>query len=108
MGKALLAYASPKAALTWASTFSDREAPAGAAPASSTRRPALGSWIATALVVLGAAGTLVWGTMRAPAPLTIETPSQMTTRPAMRPRIVIPAEAVSGARAVERTPRPRR
>ncbi len=30
MGKALLAYASPKATLTWASTFSDREAPAGA------------------------------------------------------------------------------
>ena len=29
MGKALLAYASPKAVLTWASTFSDREAPAG-------------------------------------------------------------------------------
>ena len=28
MGKALLAYASPKAALTWASTFSDWEAPA--------------------------------------------------------------------------------
>jgi len=108
LGKALLAHASPKAVLTWASTFSDREAPVGATPASPARRLAPGRWIATALVVLGAAGTLVWGTMRAPAPLTIETPSQMTTRPAMRPRIVIPAEAVSGARAVERTPRPRR
>ena len=56
MGKALLAYASPKAALTWASTFSDREAPAGTAPASSTRPAAFGRWIATALVVLGPRG----------------------------------------------------
>ena len=108
MGKALLAYASPKAALTWASTFSDREASAGAAPASSTRRRRFGRWIAAALVVLGAAGAIAWGTLRAPAPLTIETPPQMTTPPAMRPRIVIPAEAVSGARVVERRPRPHR
>ena len=95
MGKALLAYASPKAVLTWASAFSDREAPARATPAPSTRRQAVGRWLATALVALGAAGTIVWGTMRAPVARAIETPAQVTTQPAMRPamrRIVIPAE----------------
>jgi serine/threonine-protein kinase len=108
MGKALLAHASPKAALTWASTFSDREAPAAATPASSTRRPLLGRWISTALVVLGAAGTIVWGTMRAPAPLTIETPPQVTTRAPIRQavrRVVIPAETPRARRAIRRAPR---
>ena len=99
MGKALLAHASPKAALTWTSTFSDWEVPAAATPAPSTRWRTLARWITTALVALGAAGTIAWGTMRAPVPLVIETPPEMTIqaaiRPAVRPtrrRLVIPPE----------------
>jgi serine/threonine-protein kinase len=95
LGKALLPYASPQAALTWASTFSDREVPTRATPSTSRWRQVFGRWIGTALVALGAAGMIVWGTMRAPAPLTIETPAEVTTAPIVRQamrRIVIPAE----------------
>jgi serine/threonine-protein kinase len=104
MGKALLAYASPKAALTWTSTFSDREAPAVVTAASSARRPAIGHWLAAALVVLASAGTLVWGTMRAPAARTIETSQPPTTQSAMRPmrRIVIPTETPRALRGGDR------
>jgi hypothetical protein len=95
LGKALLQYASPKAVLTWASTFSDREAPAPVAPPASTRPGVFGRWIGTALVALGAAGTLAWGMTRAPAPLTIDTPAEIATRPTIQRtvhRIVIPPE----------------
>jgi serine/threonine-protein kinase len=116
-GKALLPYASPKAALTWASTFSDREVPASATPPSSTStwRRVFGRWIGTALMAICAAGTIVWGTMRAPAPLTIETTADVTqpaVRTTLRPaprRIVIPPES-AGLRRVHprnRLPSPR-
>jgi serine/threonine-protein kinase len=64
LGKALLAYASPKAALTWASTFGDGEA-SGATPATPVRRRSWAPWIALALVALGAAGAIAWWMLRA-------------------------------------------
>jgi len=90
MGKELLAFASPKAALTWASTFS--ETSDAIPPLPIPRRSFFARWIAIALVaVLGAGGALAWGTLRAPAPLTIEmTPTEATQL--LPRRIVIPAE----------------
>jgi serine/threonine protein kinase len=64
LGKALLAFASPKAALTWASTFSDAE-PAEAMPALPVPRRSFTSWIVTALGVLRAAAARAWRTLRA-------------------------------------------
>jgi eukaryotic-like serine/threonine-protein kinase len=64
MGNALLAHASPNAALTWASTFSDWEA-SGATRVPSTRRRSLAGWIVAALAALGAAGAIAWWTLRA-------------------------------------------
>jgi len=60
MGQALLAFASPKAALTWASTFSDGAAP-DTIPTPSIPRRSLASWIVVVLAVLAAAGAIVWG-----------------------------------------------
>jgi serine/threonine-protein kinase len=70
LGKALLAYASPKAALTWASTFSDWEA-SSATPATPIRRLSLARarWIVAALVALGAAGAIAWWMLRGALPL---------------------------------------
>jgi serine/threonine protein kinase len=59
MGKALLAFASPKAALTWASTFSDAEG-SEEAPAPSMSRRSRARWITAAMVMLGAAASLAW------------------------------------------------
>ena len=59
MGKALLAFASPKAALTWASTFSDDEA-SYLTPAPSVLRRSLAPWIIAALAVLGATAAIGW------------------------------------------------
>ena len=77
MGKALLAFASPKAVLTYARSFDDAEMSA-VIPALPTPRRPLWRWIAAALaaVALGAAaGAVAWDTFRAPAPQTIETPA---------------------------------
>jgi serine/threonine-protein kinase len=93
MGKALLAFASPKAALTWASTFSDAEASfEKPAPPPSLLRRWFSSWIvaAAALVVLAAGAIASWA-LRAPAPRMIETPPALTTETTTR-RMVIPAE----------------
>jgi eukaryotic-like serine/threonine-protein kinase len=90
MGKALLAFASPKAALTWTRTFSDGEA-SEASPALPTPRRSFAIWLAASLAVLGAAGAIAWSTLRAPAPHTIETPPAVKTQTTTR-RIVIPTE----------------
>jgi serine/threonine-protein kinase len=61
MGKALLAFASPKAALTWTSTFDDGEN-AATIPSASTSGPwrAVTRWIAAAAVILAAAAAIAW------------------------------------------------
>src|SRR4029077_16218297 len=59
LGKALLAYASPNAALTWASTFDDGEVSA-VIPALPPERPSFMRWVAAALAVLGAAAAIAW------------------------------------------------
>jgi len=91
MGKELLAFASPKAALTWASTFSETSdvIPALSMP----RRSFFARWMAAALVavVLAATGAIAWGTLRAPAPMTIDAPAPETTQTTGR-RSVIPPE----------------
>ena len=77
MGKALLAFASPKAVLTYARSFDDAEMSA-VIPALPTPRRPLWRWIAAALAALAlgaAAGAVAWDTLRAPAPQTIETPA---------------------------------
>ena len=58
MGKDLLAFASPKAALTWASTFDDGEA-SGVIRALPSRRRFWTGWLVAAAVALAAAA-LVW------------------------------------------------
>jgi serine/threonine-protein kinase len=60
MGEALLAFASPKAALTWASTFSGAEA-SGATPTPSTPRRSRVTWVVVALAVLAAAAAIALG-----------------------------------------------
>jgi serine/threonine-protein kinase len=97
MGKALLAFASPKAALTWASTFSEGEA-SGPIPPLSIPRRSLAGWIAAALVVLLTAGVMAAWALRAPAPRTIDTPPPLT---APRPR----APTMGGDRDSERSTR---
>jgi serine/threonine-protein kinase len=79
MGKELLAFASPKAALTWASTFSEPEAP-DAMPALSPPRRSFARWIVAALLVLvlGAAGAIAWWTLRAP-PATPDRDGELVT-----------------------------
>src|SRR5436190_10676492 len=63
LGKALLPFASPKAALTWANTFSDGPVPGVIPPLPAARR-LLKRWIVIALPLLGAAGALVWWMLR--------------------------------------------
>jgi hypothetical protein len=62
MGKALLPFASPKAALTWASTFDER--PIAPPPA----RPPVARWLAAsfALALLGVAGAVAGALLRVP------------------------------------------
>jgi serine/threonine protein kinase len=62
-GKELLAFASPKAALTWASTFDEAEASA-VIPALPPPRRALTIWIVAAVATLGAVATAVWLALR--------------------------------------------
>jgi serine/threonine protein kinase len=57
LGKELLAFASPKTALTWARTFGDGDV-AAAVPAPAIRRRVFARWIVAALVALAAAGTI--------------------------------------------------
>jgi serine/threonine protein kinase len=59
LGKALLAFASPKAALTWASTFSDAPA-VGTVPALSRARRLVKRWIIGAALALSAAAIGWW------------------------------------------------
>jgi len=59
MGKDLLAFASPKAALTWASTFDDSNA-SGVIPARPSRRRFWTGWLVAAAVALAAAAAIVW------------------------------------------------
>ncbi len=59
LGQALLAFASPKAALTWASTFSDGPA-VGTAPALSRARRLVTRWIIGAALALSAAAIGWW------------------------------------------------
>lgn len=93
MGKELLAFASPKAALTWASTFNEAS---DAIPPLSIPPRSFARWIvAAAVAVLVAAGGIVWSMPRAPVPLTIETPPAETTQIAKR-RIVIPGLPPTG------------
>jgi serine/threonine protein kinase len=92
MGRELLAFASPKAALTWASTFNEASE---AIPPLAPPRRSFTRWIVAALaaVVLSAAGAITWGTLRAPSPLTIETPPVETAHTTLtKRRIVIPAK----------------
>jgi serine/threonine-protein kinase len=60
MGEALLAFASPKAVLTWASTFGGVET-SSAAPTPSIRRRSRGTWIVVALALLAAAAAVALG-----------------------------------------------
>jgi serine/threonine-protein kinase len=62
MGMALLAFASPKAALTWAGTFTAAQA-SGAMPPVSTPRRSLARWMVVALVGLGAAAAIAWAVL---------------------------------------------
>ena len=62
----LVAFASPKVALTWASTFAEAS---DATPAPSISRRFLTTWIVAALAVLTAVGAMAWWTLRAPAPI---------------------------------------
>jgi serine/threonine-protein kinase len=92
MGKELLAFATPKAALTWASTFSDAEAFTQVPARAIARRPVT-RWIAAALAALAATAAIALGMARAPAPRTIDAPSPVTSGTLMR-RIVIPPETL--------------
>jgi len=67
MGKALLPFASPKAALTWASTFDEREIAAVIPPLPPPRPPVV-RWLAAslALALLGIAGAIAGALLRAP------------------------------------------
>jgi serine/threonine-protein kinase len=59
LGKALLPFASPRAALTWANTFSD-EGAVGATSVPALSRHRVARWIVAAFVALGAAGAIAW------------------------------------------------
>jgi len=79
MGKQLLAFATPKAALTWASTFSDA-GPLGATPPPARARRAVATWIVAATVALSAAGAVAWRALHTPAPRAIAAPAATTPR----------------------------
>jgi len=64
LGKALLPFASPRAALTWGNTFSDAPLPGVTAPLPARRR-LFARWIAVALAVLAPAATAIgWWLLR--------------------------------------------
>jgi len=63
LGQALLSFASPKAALTWANTFSDTPLPGVIPPLPAAPR-LVNRWIVGALPLLAAAGALVWWLLR--------------------------------------------
>jgi serine/threonine-protein kinase len=60
MGRALLAYASQKAALTWANTFDDGEVSAVIPALLPPQHPSFTRWIVGALAALGAVGAIAW------------------------------------------------
>ena len=95
MGRELLAFATPKAALTWAGTFNDVS---DAIPPLSVPRRSFAGWIVAALaaaVLSALVGALTWTASRAPMPLTIETPPAETTQ-AVKRRVVIPSLPPTG------------
>jgi len=59
MGKALLAFASPKAALTWTSTFDDGNV-SGVIPELPPPRRSFTRWIVAGVVILAAAAAIAW------------------------------------------------
>ena len=63
LGKALLPFASPRAALTWANTFSDAPLPGVTPPLPAPRR-LLARWIVVALSALTAATAFGWWLLR--------------------------------------------
>ncbi|HMF39773.1 MAG TPA: serine/threonine-protein kinase [Polyangia bacterium] len=63
LGKELLPFASPKAALTWANTFSDAPLPGVVPPLPAPRR-LFGRWLAAAAAALAAASALGWWLLR--------------------------------------------
>ena len=95
MGKALLAFASPKAALTWANTFSDAEA-SDVIPGLPVQRRSVARWLAVALALLAlvAAEAIGGWKLCAPAARTIETPPSVTSQTMTQTtrRVVIPTE----------------
>ena len=95
MGKALLAFASPKAALTWANTFSDAEA-SDVIPGLPVQRRSVARWLAVALALLAlvAAEAIGGWKLCAPAARTIETPPSVTSQTMTQTtrRLVIPTE----------------
>jgi serine/threonine protein kinase len=61
MGRALLPFASPKAALTWASTFDDGQVSGVIPPASASWRWGRHArWIVVGVAILAAAGAISW------------------------------------------------
>jgi serine/threonine protein kinase len=106
LGKALLAFASPRAALTWASAFSDADPCRPLPPPPIRRRPFVRRIVAAlaGLMALSTVATTAWWTLGPPAPRVITTPplpmpTQTTTR-----LLVIPAET---RKAPPSAPRPR-
>jgi eukaryotic-like serine/threonine-protein kinase len=89
LGKALLAYASPKAALRWAGTFNYDESP-DPIPAPPTPRRSFPSWFVPALAVIGAAAAIVWWSLGPPSPRSIDTAPLETAQ--LTRRTVVPAE----------------
>ena len=64
MGKELLAFASPKAALTWSRTFNDEEL-SEVIPAAPMPRRRWARWIVAGLAVLASAGAIAWALLGA-------------------------------------------
>jgi serine/threonine-protein kinase len=96
MGKALLEFATPREALTWESTFGEREI-SGVIPALAVpRRRRFAKWIVAALVALAAVVAPDWWKHFAPVPRTIDAappPAANATMHHPPHWIVIPAEA---------------
>jgi serine/threonine protein kinase len=64
LGKELLAFASPKAALTWARAFDDEEL-SEVIPAAPMPRRSWAAWIVAGIAALAAAGAIAWALMGA-------------------------------------------
>jgi len=65
MGKELLAFASPKAALTWSRAFDDEELSEGI-PAARMPRRAWARWLVAGIAALAAAAAIAWALLGAP------------------------------------------